>query len=337
MPVTLHPLARTTPRTRAELRAEEPALSDAALARRYGVTAPTVRKWRQRESTADRSHRPATLHCTLTPAQEAVAMEIRRTLWLPLDDLLVVVREFLNPAVSRSGLMRCLKRHGVNRRPLEDKDAPIVRKTFKDYAPGFVHMDIKYLPQMADETARRYLFVAIDRATRWVFLRIYADQSEASSTDFLRRLHTAAPMKIVKLLTDNGSQFTDRFTGKTKEPTGQHAFDRACTLFGIEHRLTKPRHPQTNGMVERFNGRISDILATTRFHSRDDLQTTITRYEKLYNEHLPQKALGHKTPLQAIRAWQKQKPELFVRKVKNQTGLDTYPAEYSTPTLFAAD
>ena len=61
-------------------------------------------------------------------------------------------------------------------------------KTFKDYAPGFLHMDIKYLPQMADETARRYLFVAIDRATRWVFMRIYADQSENSSTDFLRRL-----------------------------------------------------------------------------------------------------------------------------------------------------
>jgi len=80
MPVILHPLARTTPRTRAELRAEEPALSDAALARRYGVTAPTVRKWRQRESTADRSHRPDTLHCTLTPAQEAVAMTIRQML-----------------------------------------------------------------------------------------------------------------------------------------------------------------------------------------------------------------------------------------------------------------
>ena len=323
MSVTLHPLARTTPRTRAELRAEEPGLSDAALARRYGVTAPTVRKWRERESTADRSHRPDTLHCTLTPAQEAVAMTIRQMLWLPLDDLLVVVREFLNPKVSRSGLARCMKRHGVNRRPVEDKDAPIVRKTFKDYAPGFVHVDIKYLPQMADESARRYLFVAIDRATRWVFLRIYADQSEASSTDFLRRLYATAPMKIVKLLTDNGSQFTDRFTSKTKEPTGHHAFDRECALLGIEHRLIKPRHPQTNGMVERFNGRISDILATTRFRSRDDLQTTITRYEKLYNEHLPQKALGHKTPLQAIRAWREQKPDLFVRKSKNQAGLDT--------------
>ncbi len=68
MPVTLHPLARTTPRTRAELQAEASDLSSHALARRYGVTAPTVRKWRSRESTADRSHRPNTLHCTLNPA-----------------------------------------------------------------------------------------------------------------------------------------------------------------------------------------------------------------------------------------------------------------------------
>ena len=323
MTLTLHPLARTTPRTRAELKAEDPSLSHHALARRYGVTAPTVRKWRERDSTADRSHRPDTLHCTLTPAQEAVAMEIRRTLWLPLDDLLVVVREFLNPNVSRSGLARCMKRHGVNTRPVEDKDAPVVRKTFKDYAPGFIHMDIKYLPQMADETARRYLFVAIDRATRWVFMRIYADQSEVSSTDFLRRLKAGAPMNIEKLLTDNGSQFTDRFTSKAKQPSGKHAFDRECVLLGIEHRLIKPRHPQTNGMVERFNGRISDVLATTRFQSREDLQTTLERYEKLYNNHLPQRALGHKTPLQAIRTWQAERPELFTSRTHNQTGLDT--------------
>jgi transposase InsO family protein len=110
-----------------------------------------------------------------------------------------------------------------------------------------------------------------------VCVRIYADQSEKSSTDFLRRLQAAAPMKIEKLLTDNGSQFTDRFTAKGKEPSGNHAFDRECALLGIEHRLIKPRHPQTNGMVERFNGRISDVLATTRFRSREDLHTTIER------------------------------------------------------------
>lgn len=60
MPLTLHPLARTTPRIRAELRAADPTLTDGELARRYGLTPPTVRKWRQRDSTADRSHRPTT-------------------------------------------------------------------------------------------------------------------------------------------------------------------------------------------------------------------------------------------------------------------------------------
>jgi DNA-binding transcriptional regulator YiaG len=67
MALTLHPLARTTPRTRAELRAEDHSLSNAALARRYGVTAPTVRKWRARESTEDRSHRPDTLALHIEP------------------------------------------------------------------------------------------------------------------------------------------------------------------------------------------------------------------------------------------------------------------------------
>ena len=61
------------------------------------------------------------------------------------------------------------------------------------------------------------------------------------------------------------------------------------------------RHPLApNGMVERFNGRISDILVTTRFRSRDDLQTTLERYIKLYNDHLPQRVPGHRTPRQAV-------------------------------------
>ncbi len=69
-------------------------------------------------------------------------------------------------------------------------------------------MGTKHLPQIPDEQSRRYLFVAIDRATRWVFMHIYADQSEDSCVDFLNRLEHAAPMNIVQLLTDNGSQFT---------------------------------------------------------------------------------------------------------------------------------
>ena len=123
-----------------------------------------------------------------------------------------MVREFVNPKASRSRLDRCLRRHdAANLRVLQQaqsgESAPTV-KTFKTYVPGFVHVDIKYLPQMPEEAARSYLFVAIDRATRWVFSRIYKDQTERSSADFLRRLHRAAPMKITIILTDNASQFT---------------------------------------------------------------------------------------------------------------------------------
>ena len=68
-------------------------------------------------------------------------------------------------------------------------------------------------------------------------------------------------MKTKNVLTDNGSQFTDRFTSKTRTPSGRHVFDVACSSIGIEHRLCPPRHPQTKGMVERFNGRIAPTLA----------------------------------------------------------------------------
>jgi hypothetical protein len=129
------------------------------LAKRYNISRATVRKWKRRDSPDDLSHRPHTLHTTLLPVQEAIAVELRRLLLLPLDDLLAVVREFINPAVSRAGLDRCLRRHGVsNLRELVAQantdaagaqDKPV--KTFKDYEPGFVHVDIKYLPQMPDE------------------------------------------------------------------------------------------------------------------------------------------------------------------------------------------
>lgn len=245
----VHAQARTTPRTRAEI--QTAAGSQRALLERFNVTCSTGQKWQSRDQVQDRSHRPHRLSTTLMPGEEAVVVELRKTLLLPLDDLLVVTREFVNALASRSGIDRCLRRHGVaNLRQLQVDEragaAPVV-KTFKSYEPGFVHVDIKYRPQMPDETSRRYLFVAIDRATRWVHLRIYSDHREASSTHFLRSLMKAAPMKITKILTDNGSQFTDRFTSKAKRSSGQHLFDRQCTALGIEHRLSPPRHPQTNG------------------------------------------------------------------------------------------
>ena len=98
----VHPCARTTPRTRAEINASPAGAT--ALACRYNITVATARKWKGREDSQDRSHRPHTLNTTLTPAQELLVVELRRMVLLPLDDLLAITREFINAAVSRSGL-----------------------------------------------------------------------------------------------------------------------------------------------------------------------------------------------------------------------------------------
>jgi hypothetical protein len=95
--------------------------------------------------------------------------------------------------------------------------------------------------------------VAIDRATGFVRLEILADRRAATAAAFLARF----PLEVHTTLTDNGSEFTDRFAVDKKakpqdRPSGDHAFDRVCAARAIAHRLTQPFWPQTNGMVERF-------------------------------------------------------------------------------------
>jgi transposase InsO family protein len=167
--------------------------------------------------------------------------------------------------------------------------------------------------------------VAIDRATRWVDLEVLPNKSAATAAGFLKRLLKAAPMKVLTVLTDNGKEFTDRFcaTGERK-PTEGHAVDPVCAEARVEHRLIPPRRPQTHGMVERFNGRISEVLATHRYRSGEDLKSALERYVRLYNHELPQAALGHRAPIEALKEWQQKRPDLFRKEVYRLPRLDTY-------------
>jgi len=73
-------------------------------------------------------------------------------------------------------------------------------------------------------------------------------------------------MRITRVLTDNGREFTDGLFGlRRRAATGTHDFDRLCADLGMEHRLAPPMRPRTNGMVERFNGRIEDVLQSHHF------------------------------------------------------------------------
>ena len=120
-----------------------------------------------------------------------------------------------------------------------------------------------------------------------------------------------------------GKEFTDRLFGlRRRAATGAHEFDRLCADLDIEHRLTPPMRPQTNGMVERFNGRIEDVLQSHHFNSREDLEQTLMRYVHLYNTQLPQSALKAKTPILEMKEWYSRKPELFRKQPYYLTGCD---------------
>ena len=88
------------------------------------------------------------------------------------------------------------------------------------------------------------------------------------------------------------------------------------------HRLLPPRHPQPNDMVACFNQRISDLVKQTRFASTAELEATLTLYLDTCNHPVPQRALKHLTPFQSLQKWRAGKPELFVKRVYTQAGLD---------------
>lgn len=325
MLIQLHKNAKTTPSMRDYIRTCGKPIK--ILARELQLNVGTVRKWRESTSSQDASHQPHTLNTTLSRSQELLVVELRKTLLLSLDDLTAITRRHICPEASRSGLGRLLQREGVSRLadlvPREEGEAA-PKKTFKDYAPGYLHVDLKELPQMPDESRKSYLCVAIDRASRWVYFEVLPDKAAQGTHDFLLRLTQVCPFKIEKVLTDNGKEFTDRFTAQgEREPTGRHLFDQACQSIGAEHRLIPPRHPQTNGMVERFNGRIAEILRNTRFHSANELAVTLDYYLDLYNGHIPQRALGHVSPLEALKSWREKDPDRFISEIHNLPGLDT--------------
>ena len=77
-------------------------------------------------------------------------------------------------------------------------------------------------------------------------------------------------------------------------------------------------------MVERFNGRISEVVKQTRFTCAADLESTLTNCLNTYNHHIPQRALDQLSPIESLQIWRKKSPELFVKRVYKQAELDSY-------------
>jgi len=302
----IHPNARTTPAVRAEIaRSTEPS---GTLARRFGVSSETIRKWRKRgpEDCLDHSARPHKLPWKASDEERAVVCAVRRATNFPLDDLTFVVTHFL-PHLNRDSIWRILRAEGLSRRRPPASARPVRGKgTFRDYDLGFVHIDIKHLPKLqtaGGERRKRYLYVAIDRRSRSVHLAVKDDETERSAITFPREAAKAFPFRLTHVLTDNGSCFTP-------------AFARVCAELGAEYRHTRPYSPQTNGMVERFNGRVgSEVLGITIW-SHAQLEQLLRGFNAAYNARR-QRVLDGKTPdevvkerLRARRKLARPKPEM---------------------------
>lgn len=305
--MAIHSESRITPEIREEIHSSKGLMTIDAAARHFNVSRGTIIKWRKRNQFNDRSHRPHQLHTALSADQEDIVVILRRLLLLPLDDLLVVTRQLIFPTLSRSSLIRLLKRHKVNSLNVLytelSEETPVKKlKKFKDDEPGCIHVDIKYLPMMPDDPQKRYLLIAVDRATRWVYLEVTHDKTADTAATFIKRGYAKCPVTIRTVITDTGKEFTDRFNTH-----GEHVFGKTCSALKIEHRLAAPKPPQTAGMMKCFNDeRIPQIIKLTHFRSAKEMITTLTRCNKIYNHYIVQQSLGGLTPVKAMDVWRKE-------------------------------
>lgn len=307
MLIKLHANAVLTPAKRAYVQSSSASVAE--LARELGVGEGAIRRWKGRSSTADRSSRPHRLQTRFTLDEEAIVRELRTELGLSLDDLLEVMRRCVRPDISRSALHRCLQRLDL---PAPPPDPKPDTQRFAAEPFGYVHIDLKHLTRLQGRPA--YVFVAIERTTRFVHAEIIDDRSATTVAACLERFLDAFAQPVHTILTDNGAEFTDRFgdarwrtTPRTKG-TGTHPFDRVCADHGIRHKLTRPFRPQTNGMVERFNRRIRDAIAAqppagnngkNRFATHAERNSFLITFVQNYNR-TRLRCLNHKAPAEVL-------------------------------------
>src|SRR5919108_5668272 len=200
----LHGSARTTAAVRRAIQHSQESL--AKLADRYGLNPKTVAKWKKRSGVQDAPMGPKQPSSTvLNREEEALIVAFRKHTLLPLDDCLSALQATL-PHLTRSALHRCLQRHGISRLPDREGDQPQQKKV-KPSPIGYFHIDIA---EVRTADGKLYLLVAIDRTGKFAYAELHPQAIKTVAAPFLRHLIAAVPDQIHTVLTDNGSQCTNR-------------------------------------------------------------------------------------------------------------------------------
>jgi transposase-like protein len=194
------------------------------LARPHGINPKTVAKWRKRCSVADLATGPRTPRSkVLTLEEEAVVVAFRKHTPPPLDDCLYPLQATI-PRLTRSSFHRCFERHGISRLPEVEGNKPN-RKKFERYPIGYFNID---LAEVRAAEGKLYLFVGIDRTSKFTFVELVEHADMRAAAAFLEAVVADVPYRIHTVLTDNGIQFADL----PKNPKGPTAADAAVLSIG---------------------------------------------------------------------------------------------------------
>ncbi len=305
-----HSNSTTNVRLRSEIQKSN--LSNVALSLQYGVSTKTISKWKGRTLFTDKSSRPNTIRYSLSDLDQLIAIELRTITWWSLDEITEAI-DPENPTKIRSAVYRTFCREGINTVPEKEKEKA---KKFKEYDPGYLHIDVTYLPKI--NGVKYYLFVAIDRATRTIYFKIYDAKTSTNAESFMKECLVFFPFGITHVLTDNGLEFTNRLL---KNKKGEYCakpskLDNLCKENNIDHRCTKPFTPKTNGMVEKANDIIKKkTIKQNKYSSLKEMDEDLTKFlihYNLYRRHGSlRRELKVKTPFDAVTKWHELDSEIY--------------------------
>lgn len=288
-------------------------------ANKFGVTKAAIKyktnrqyiyRWKRRydgslESLRDRSRRPHHHPNQHSPEEIKLIQDMRRR--NPDAGLVIFWVKLKQRGYSRSipGLFRFLRKQGIMAaKPANPK---YIAKPYEqmDFPGQRIQIDVKFVPSIClvnDAKGKKfYQYTAIDEYSRFRFVEAFEEHSSYSSAVFVEHLVKAFPYQIECIQTDNGQEFTKRFSsyGGSDKPT---LFQIRLKEYGIRHKLIRPFTPRHNGKVERSHRKDNErFYATHQFYSFQDFSEQLKRYNYKDYNNFPMRPLGWNTPSEVLK------------------------------------
>lgn len=282
--------------------AEKYGVSQAA--RKYKTNRQYVYRWKNRydgswESLRDRSRRPRHHPNAHTPDELKLIRDMRRR--NPHAGLVVFWVKLQQRGYTRSipGLYRVLKRLELS--PVKNPNPKYVPKPYEQmlYPGQRVQIDVKHVPAsclVGDAKGKRfYQYTAIDEFSRFRYLEAFEECSTYTSTVFLEHMLKAFPFSVECIQTDNGFEFTKRFSSSALDQS-LTMFEKRLARYGIRHKKIRPFTPRHNGKVERSHRKDNEYFyANHTFYSFEDFKEQLMVHSRKYNA-FPMRPLRWKSP-----------------------------------------